>query len=435
MSVVCGVVLHDKIADFSFFRSPHGIQQLDVKKAILSTGSTRREERKLNCSSQSFKTTKSLNKSRLDHSLPNSSSDNASGIASCRRDDLANLKKKRLSFHHTTGKVPPDVSALVQRYEARGCVLPSLSLKCRRSSSRRQEYKDAMQLQRWKNFPQVFTVKELSLLNAKMPGWKNSESTHKDNTKENSFMRRKNISLTQNLLKARDIAKRCSNRRQKGQNNLPRFLSGDCMQMDVELTLECIDAKELYNWKQAFLADGLQAGGTKGKGIAWELKAFLDKELHEWLSITPTYRERGSDSTLSGLKRKRDYFSHLGKVDFVECERDVKLVVADAPVVPYPRSSKESVASSSPPVIATSSIPYTVLRPYAINPTLVGSTLKTLYPFTKFSHYDKLEGTRRHAVTALLLLCNGSTSLPLRPSDLSSFDMFQKNTGTSRVIF
>jgi hypothetical protein len=68
----------------------------------------------------------------------------------------------------------PIAQGIVERYEERNCVLPSLKAECRNDPSRAQECKDAGKLHSWKiHTSEKLTPEVLEFLNTRMPGWKN----------------------------------------------------------------------------------------------------------------------------------------------------------------------------------------------------------------------------------------------------------------------
>jgi hypothetical protein len=206
----------------------------------------------------------------------------------------------------TTATLMPVAAAIVQRYQQRGAVLPSLKAECRQDPSRAQECKDAGKLHSWKiHTAEKLTPEVIQYLDEQMPGWKKSAGGRGPGAGGGGRRptQQKHSALHMLLLKAREVTQRCLARRAQGLAWLPRHLPG--RQETPLLILEQKDALKLSEWKRAALVPMLvpvpEGGGVSGgveqslqqqqqqqgsgQPIPWELKAYLDKELSGWMSI------------------------------------------------------------------------------------------------------------------------------------------------------
>ena len=183
-------------------------------------------------------------------------------------------------------------AGIVQRYEERGKILPSLKPDCRNDPTRAQEYKDASKLHCWKiHTSEKLTAEVLNYLNVKMPGWK------KGNSGRDAAMQHKLTPLQALLMKARDLVERCRLRHLKGLPLLPRFLPRQ-QQDTPELILEHRDAMKLREWKKFVqIGSGMVSlnrslDDTVGvvpdedvNKMKQALMSYLGKELSCWLSF------------------------------------------------------------------------------------------------------------------------------------------------------
>lgn len=147
---------------------------------------------------------------------------------------------------------------IVERYRARGNIMPREWREHRDDPDRAQEYKDASKLRNWKralkgngthNCPDVVR----DYLDAEMPDWRKE-------------VRKKYCNP---MVTAREIVERYNQRNKI----LPRHFSSN--RKDPARLQEYKDAKKLYDWKQ-----GLK--GLRFYRCSPELKAYLDANLPGW---------------------------------------------------------------------------------------------------------------------------------------------------------
>ena len=194
-----------------------------------------------------------------------------------------------------TEDLMPIAQGIVERYEERNCVLPSLKAECRKDPSRAQECKDAGKLHSWKiHTSEKLTPEVLEFLNTRMPGWKKPATSRSSGpTTRQSLAKPSDLELQ--FMKAREIVQRCVFRRVRASasiSGLPRHLIG--RQDTPDLILEQKDALKLSEWKRSVLAAPRSTYGSKPQdtfsltGLPFELITFLDRELYDWMTIDAT---------------------------------------------------------------------------------------------------------------------------------------------------
>ena len=194
-----------------------------------------------------------------------------------------------------TEDLMPIAQGIVERYEERNCVLPSLKAECRRDPSRAQECKDAGKLHSWKiHTSEKLSPEVLAFLNTRMPGWR-KPATRRSSGPTTKQSQAKHSNLELQLMKACEIVQRCVFRRGGASasiSGLPRHLIG--RQETPDLILEQKDALKLSEWKRSALAAPRSTYGSKPQdsfsltGLPFELKHFLDRELPDWMTIDAT---------------------------------------------------------------------------------------------------------------------------------------------------
>ena len=208
--------------------------------------------------------------------------------------------------------------------------------------SREQEYKDAEHLSTWKSAlkgkNRVICSPDLrDYLDENIPGWRDDHRRHRrgNNDKAEKTTTSKetitstaltahnatnstkhaisidasvelmaskddykpNEALHAALTKANEIVKRCRHRSSLGLPFLPRNLNGH--QDSSDLILEQIDALMLIEWKKKVFAEG--EGGEDG--LPWELQAYLDNNLAEWMTISDKVESKVDEAGASSKER------------------------------------------------------------------------------------------------------------------------------------